>query len=59
MDLDCARNSRSAMQQAEVAADNVLNSIERRRMVEYVPQWWERGIDLTLGLVRTHVFTYL
>lgn len=44
-------NSRSTMEQAEVAARNVVLSIKEKPLVEYHPQWWEGGIELTLGLV--------
>jgi NADH dehydrogenase FAD-containing subunit len=46
------RNSISAMMQAEVATMNIINSIRGEDLIEYIPQWWEVGINLTLGLVR-------
>jgi hypothetical protein len=45
------RNSRSAVEQAEIAAKNVVNSITGKELLTYNAQWWEVGIDLTLGLV--------
>jgi NADH dehydrogenase FAD-containing subunit len=44
-------NSRSTMEQAEVAAGNIVLAIKGKPLVEYHAQWWEGGIDLTLGLV--------
>lgn len=46
-------NSRSTMEQATVVADNIVLAIKGKPLTEYHAQWWEGGIDLTLGLVST------
>ncbi|KAF2492127.1 putative disulfide oxidoreductase [Lophium mytilinum] len=43
-------NSRSTMEQATVVADNIVLAIKGKPLTEYQAQWWEGGIDLTLGL---------
>ncbi|KKY25734.1 putative mercuric reductase [Phaeomoniella chlamydospora] len=44
------KNSRTAMMQAHMVAENVLHAIKSQSLSEYTAQWWEAGIDLTLGL---------
>jgi hypothetical protein len=48
------KNSRAALDQATIAAGNVINIIKGKALLEYVPQWGESSINLTLGLVSLH-----
>ncbi|KAF2816296.1 putative disulfide oxidoreductase [Mytilinidion resinicola] len=43
-------NSRSTMEQATVVADNIVLAIKGKPLIKYHAQWWEGGIELTLGL---------
>lgn len=40
-------NSRSAMEQATIVANNILLGIQGKPLVEYKPSWFEDGIELT------------
>lgn len=48
-----ARNARSATEQAEIAATNIVRCIkgQRQKQIHYRPQWWEGGTKVTMGLV--------
>lgn len=45
------KNARSAVQQAQVVADNIICNIRGQRQIEYRQQWWEGTTKLTLGTV--------
>lgn len=51
VDINDARNGRSAVEQAQVVAQNIVRAIKHQELLEYQPKWWERAIKLTLGLV--------
>ncbi|KAI1623826.1 putative disulfide oxidoreductase [Exophiala viscosa] len=55
-ELGINRNSRAAMHQATVAAENIVNAIHEKPQAEYRYEWWQDGIELTLGLTKTVVF---
>jgi NADH dehydrogenase FAD-containing subunit len=50
-ELGINRNSRAAMHQATVAAENIVNAIHEKPQAGYRYEWWQDGIELTLGLV--------
>ncbi|CAG8127843.1 unnamed protein product [Penicillium salamii] len=45
------KNGRSAMEQGQAVAENILRSIQGRSLVKYRQQWWEGLTKVTLGLV--------
>lgn len=51
VDINEARNGRSAVEQAQIVAQNIVRAIKHQELLEYQPKWWERAIKLTLGLV--------
>ncbi|CZR65582.1 uncharacterized protein PAC_15482 [Phialocephala subalpina] len=51
-ELGITPNSRAAMEQATVVADNVLYAIRGKRQAEYSYRLWQGGIELTLGITK-------
>ncbi|CAG7930622.1 unnamed protein product [Penicillium olsonii] len=45
------KNGRSAMEQGQAVAQNILRSIQGRAQVKYRQQWWEGLTKVTIGLV--------
>ncbi|KAJ5533676.1 hypothetical protein N7494_010228 [Penicillium frequentans] len=50
------KNARSAVQQAQVVADNIICNIRGQRQIEYRQQWWEGTTKLTLGTAKSVVY---
>ncbi|KAJ5587963.1 uncharacterized protein N7459_003728 [Penicillium hispanicum] len=50
------KNARSAMQQAQIVADNICRAIRGGQQIEYQQQWWEGTTKVTLGLGGSAVF---
>lgn len=45
------KNGRSAIEQGQAVAENILRSIQGRSLIQYRQQWWEGLTKVTLGLV--------
>ncbi|KAJ5112072.1 hypothetical protein N7532_000117 [Penicillium argentinense] len=50
IDAGDTKNGRSAMQQGQVVADNIVRDIRGKKQIEYCQEWWEGATTLTIGL---------
>ncbi|KAH8430841.1 NAD(P)/FAD-dependent oxidoreductase [Aspergillus melleus] len=53
IELNSIRNARSAFEQAQYVANNIVASIRSKKQAEYHYRWWEGATKLTLGLTKT------
>lgn len=53
IDAGSLKNGRSAMQQGQVVAQNIVRAIRGKSQIEYQQKWWEGLTKLTMGLVRS------
>lgn len=59
IDAGDTKNGRSAMQQGQVVAENIVRAIRGKKQIEYRQKWWEGLTKLTMGLVRSCLSYYL
>lgn len=52
IDAGNIKNGRSAMQQGQVVAQNIVRAIRGKSQIKYEQKWWEGMTKLTMGLVR-------
>ncbi|KAJ5569320.1 hypothetical protein N7450_011806 [Penicillium hetheringtonii] len=53
IDAGDIKNGRSAMQQGQLAAKNIVRNIYGKKQVQYEQKWWEGLTKLTMGLTRS------
>ncbi|KAJ5963152.1 hypothetical protein N7481_013457 [Penicillium waksmanii] len=53
IDAGSIKNGRSAMQQGEVVAKNIVRAIRGKSQIEYQQKWWEGLTKLTMGLTKS------
>lgn len=51
IDAGSIKTARSAFEQGQVVAQNIVRAIGGRRQVEYRQKWWEGMTKITVGLV--------
>ena len=56
IDRDIGKNGRTAMEQAQVVARNIIRHIRGKSLVEYRSRWWEGATKLTVGLKKNLVY---
>ncbi|CAI7635745.1 unnamed protein product [Penicillium pancosmium] len=53
IDAGNLKNGRSAMQQGQTAAQNIVRAIRGKSQIEYQQKWWEGLTKLTMGLTKS------
>ncbi|KAJ5742105.1 hypothetical protein N7533_011514 [Penicillium manginii] len=53
IDAGNIKNGRSAMQQGQVVAQNIVRAIRGKSQIEYQQKWWEGLTKLTMGLTKS------
>lgn len=56
IDRDIIKNGRSAIEQAQVVARNIVRHIRGESLDVYRPRWWEGATKLTVGLKKNLVY---
>lgn len=56
VDIDTIKNGRTAFEQAQVVAQNIVRQIRGKQLVDYRPRWWEGATKLTVGLSKNLVY---
>lgn len=56
IDMDIIENGRTAFEQAQVVAQNIVRQIRGKQLVAYRPRWWEGATKLTVGLSKNPVY---
>lgn len=56
IDRDIIKNGRSAIEQAQAVARNIVHHIKGEPLELYRPRWWEGATKLTVGLKKNLVY---
>ncbi|KAJ5178992.1 hypothetical protein N7492_002202 [Penicillium capsulatum] len=56
IDAGSIKTARSAIEQSQVVAENIVRVIRGRRQMEYHQQWWEGMTKITVGLEKSLVY---
>lgn len=56
VDIDTIKNGRTAFEQAQIVAQNIVRQIRGKHLVDYRPRWWEGATKLTVGLNKNLVY---
>lgn len=56
IDRDNIKNGRSAFEQAQLVARNIVRHIGGESLEVYRPRWWEGATKLTVGLKKNLVY---